>query len=775
MNLKQLFSCQLALLLVSSSVAQAQSIFGNQAGFDPSRIRGDLERFFSAAEAARTRLDRTAFDLDAVLEMAEYDAQNLITFVSKEIVFEPYPGVLRGPQGTLMSRSGNSADQALLLAKLLRDAGYDARIARTKLSPEQAKELLATSVTQRPARDSADLDGLFEQLLKEAGMYDRLAAPVRDVLGGRDDQRLDVSSHPLYGEVLKLEAELETLLKQSGAVAEADLSETLVGEASDYFWVQMKESASDPWADVHPAATAGPLDVQAEEFYGDTIPEDLQHRFRLQVFIEQAVGGTLISQALTQAWERPTANLNAVPLVFTNLSDNLISNAELFFDPEAILQKANWFIPVFGGDVAPESKYFDQRGTMIDPMAAASSGAGVFKTVGELFSEAVGELSEGGAPVLTAQWLEFTLISPDGTERKYRRTVIDRVGAAARQAGRVEDKLDVPTPDELMPLLQRQSFMLANGGIPRELVVDFALQQLLQSRRLMDVLLERAGGSQMSSAELSEVLKDVPNHWGGHLTLFTQLDRAEDFQREHLLYRPAPTLVAHRQGLESSGRSIAAVDIIQNPRRSLFVAAGAAGSDRMDVLRAGLWDTLIEGSLLPGSIEGLSTTTAFEKATEAGAAVTVVRSMQDLLPLKVGDDTKASMQEDLERGAVLVVSDYRSDGPAGWWRIDPVTGETVGQIADGRGSELVEYIEGLTLGISIAFLAISLISCFQRYDPQSMADETGEQLRLACCGIMSVLWFGMGYIMGALHWTVGAFWDSWFSQFDPTMACEIGA
>jgi hypothetical protein len=32
--------------------------------------------------------------------------------------------VLRGPLGTLFSRSGNAIDQALLLAGLLRDAGF---------------------------------------------------------------------------------------------------------------------------------------------------------------------------------------------------------------------------------------------------------------------------------------------------------------------------------------------------------------------------------------------------------------------------------------------------------------------------------------------------------------------------------------------------------------------------------------------------------------------------------------------------------------------------
>src|SRR5690606_16264150 len=56
---------------------------------------------------------------------------------------EQYPGLLRGPEGTLASRSGNALDQAVLLAKLLREAGHDARVARASLSDQQAHALLA--------------------------------------------------------------------------------------------------------------------------------------------------------------------------------------------------------------------------------------------------------------------------------------------------------------------------------------------------------------------------------------------------------------------------------------------------------------------------------------------------------------------------------------------------------------------------------------------------------------------------------------------------------
>ena len=81
----------------------------------------------------RATLNRTTFDQEALLESLDYDADSIIEFVRASISFEQYPGVLRGPKGTLLSRAGNSIDQAILLAKLLRDAGYDARIAGAEL------------------------------------------------------------------------------------------------------------------------------------------------------------------------------------------------------------------------------------------------------------------------------------------------------------------------------------------------------------------------------------------------------------------------------------------------------------------------------------------------------------------------------------------------------------------------------------------------------------------------------------------------------------------
>ena len=127
----------------------AQQSPSNQASYEEAMQR--LDGFMELIEELRSHIDRSQFDLNDLLEKLDYQADNIINFVEEEIYFEQYPGLLRGAKGTLMSRSGNALDQSVLLATLLRDAGFEARIVEGRLDPEDAHELLHTSFRTRKA------------------------------------------------------------------------------------------------------------------------------------------------------------------------------------------------------------------------------------------------------------------------------------------------------------------------------------------------------------------------------------------------------------------------------------------------------------------------------------------------------------------------------------------------------------------------------------------------------------------------------------------------
>jgi len=80
----------------------------------------------------------------------------------------------------------------------------------------------------------------------------------------------------------------------------------LAKEASDYLWVQYRLGSFDKWIDVHPAfanAAAAPTGLKIEQYYRDALPDDLYHRVRLQVTVEQKLGDKLITSPVVANWE----------------------------------------------------------------------------------------------------------------------------------------------------------------------------------------------------------------------------------------------------------------------------------------------------------------------------------------------------------------------------------------------------------------------------------------------------------------------------------------
>ncbi len=676
-----------------------------------------LDRFMELLEELRDQIDRTQFDVDALsFELAFEEPDTIVEWVRENIAFEQYPGLLRGPQGTLMSRAGNALDQAVLLANLLNDAGYEARVVRSTLTPQQAQSLLSElNHSIPPEPPVGDLEAIDSTLTMIANLAD---LPASETAGALDS----LLGSPNAPEGLVELAERETALllahlePQQALAASTQITDVWQTEAQDYFYVEYRMDTSEAWHFSHPVFKIVPESflalVNAESFEGQ-IPVDLQHRFRFEVMIEQRLGEQVKVHSLFPAWERPAANLTGIPLTYTNVPNNL---EELREQPDAsVLEAATIFAPVLNGQLPASGQFFDLDGNVVDPEAASSPAAGVFQNVGNAFGNASGAIAGSENPedyvALASQWLQFTLIAPSGHETVFRRSVVNRFN--------VEEPFDEDKPgaaeqtiEEAVRLLTAEhTFMLATGTIPEAFVLDSLLAKLIALRVPLEVALARQHGRVL---ELSDnVLAEVDLTWAGHLALYTTFDLplpGKDRQ-----YRHEPSLVVRTQELPIWDEVKATIDVVNNARRSYVVRDGQWSVAAPQLVRRGVWETVTEGSVLPPSQKTVNTVRVFEQAREQGIPIQVLRPEQrDQAPaLDLPASARAAINRDLEYGFMVVVPERLPDNVslAGWWRVNPVDGETLGMIGDGRGGETAEYSTLLKLISGTLLVVIGTSLC----------------------------------------------------------------
>lgn len=702
--------------------AQSQDV---AADVEASRTR--LSELFGALEQARAALDRTTFDLeDLAFELAFEDPPAIAARVHELVRYEPYDGLLRGPRGTLASGGGNALDQAVLVARLLVDAGYDVEVRGASLD-----------------------DAAAHAVLGQVRFSPRAAAPVVP----------DLEVPSVLGASAVFEAEAArrmASLEEDAAIATAALAPllgdddsgqaTLLEEARAYHWVAYRLGPQDPWTEVHPlfGAASPPFEVPAasSSFQGE-VPAELLHRLRFQVFLERKVGDELEVVAVTDAWERPVANLYGVPLSFANVPDGLAAVGT--GDVLEVQAETSFFFPMFEGDPAPGAMAFDLTGATVPPDAAGSPFGALFQSLGSVANQAAGVLGglgggDGAAPLaLTAQWLEFTVIAPDGSETTHRRMVVDRIGPDARAAGdaTIHAAFDEATTFEALQSLH--AFMVEPGRYGAGYRTGRTLDAVLATEAYVQDVLDAIVADEPPPSLPPDVsgLEEEMTFLNLY-ALFDEVLAADDVAT----YRPAPALVVLRQGLDGSGPS---VDVVANPRRSLRSTPSGPVPDALATLRAGVWETRTETLVLTRAGGGVSPAFAVLGAADgAGLRMLGPEERAVVASLPQPASTRAAIDEDLARGyRVLVPTEW--DGSMttlGWWRTDPRTGETLGRGLDGRGNAFVEYLTSFEVSITITagFAVLGAHQCTKISDPRIAG----------CCLVQNVAMAGVGTAVGVV-------------------------
>jgi hypothetical protein len=211
-------------------------------------------------------------------------------------------------------------------------------------------------------------------------------------------------------------------------------------------------------------------------------------------------------------------------------------------------------------------------------------------------------------------------------------------------------------------------------------------------------------------------------------------------------YLSEPMIVVHQDGIVPGQPELTGferVDVVNSTRRVFRTAGDVLQAAPLESIRQGVWDTYAERVLLrERSSASFNTFSALDVAAAAAVPLLVLGPEDvDRVPeLAHNVQTRADVQRDLEAGFVVIIPERpeAESGATGWWRVDPLSGETLGITTGGYGAQLVEYL--VTFLVSAPFGMIRNAQC------RASGGSFG------CCTAWSL---GVGLAIAGLGFSIG--------------------
>ena len=713
-----------------------------------------LAGWYLALDKAEQDLPHDRFDPQAVVDEVGTDPRKLFDWVRDQTTWVAYRGVLRGPEGVLMDRMGNSLDRALLLADLLRRAGRDTRLAHARLAPALVArvfdELARQPAPGAPARSAGASPAV---LAKRWG----LAPDILERAVEKDEAQRTQIVQEVTARIARQVPQLAAMFAPN---PEIDAREQVAQREAlaDHWWVQVREG--DRWQDLDPElrdARFGTALSPAEQTMDQPDPV-LHQTLSIRVVIEQWKDGRLTERPVLKATIDPATTygerivLTHQPLDWPK-DERLLAAQDPLAEVWSLLADQHRWRPVLragAGTTAGES--FTDGGDVGagegDDQAARQGGqvAGGLGGLG-------GALGGGGDDVpahLTAEWIDFTFKVPGRPDRTVRREVFDLLGPAARHGD--------PGPEPSIGEDERRTAAGALVGQIELLVLTcdpapaFVAELAVRRTKALQPVFERT--LRERKAKVSDfVLSEQPSSvlyglamarrtWAGSTE--TYLDRL-NVVALHSLLRVAP---------DGNPAVCEGIDIVENGvgvhgARGVFAAR----------LKQGVVDTDAEAVLLGGCA---SQEDAAAQLAAAGPGWTLVRDARDSgwQAATVDPDIRARIDADLADGCVVMVGAAGGDsGPAAWWRIDPKTGLALGMGNHGWGQAMAEEAQEY---IRISLDMLLTLHCLHEVAEDEHASETAKGVRMLGCIATGARGATMGLMGGEEESEILA-WGIWLA------------
>jgi hypothetical protein len=612
------------------------------------RVVEVIREAYDDARAALEQLPRERFETHPVLEASDYDSNAIVTWVERNTHWVPYRGVLRGADGVLLDRKGNSLDRSLLLARLLEDAGYDARLVRGRLSADAVKAIL--SVASMPAEGQPPPEPFFvDSVMEAAARASSEAAALAKLVG------------PLP---VHIDRETEEA-------------------AADHWWIEAK--LDDGWTAVDPLLR-GPLEAMRpdalERLSVDALPESMFHSVTIRVVIERSDAGETVEEIpLEHALRTADAayhdfELQFVPYHFETAPDESTAADE----SRTIADTAREWLPVLrrGRDTIRQQGFNRQGNLERNPERVAIARKAEQATAA---LQGLGSSSEPDPTHLTALWLEYRLEVPGRELKVVRREIFDLIGPARRRGGAIAElALDALAGRERgLSLLGTHRVVVVSADLPPIALQRAAHEYWANHGPQIAGIVRIANG-----ADDDEVLQRAyaqPLMALDLLGLATARYLLSPNRSSIYLGSPNVLTTHFTVELDNSYSVRHAFDLVVND-------VGVIANDSVSVgrirLEQGVLDTILEAAM---SGSGRRSGNAAELFASRGAATGEWHRVDVASPgSTLSGAAEARIADALNAGRIVVApGQLGRDLEPAWWEIDLATGTTLGIGSRGWG------------------------------------------------------------------------------------------
>lgn len=650
-------------------------------------------------------LPRAEFDPDALSDSLGKDPQKLFEWVRDRTWWAPYRGLLRGAKGVMLDRVGSSLDRTVLLGDLLRRAGYTVRLAHTQLPENRAQELLAKV---RPIPDQ-----------RRSPTVPLAASPERQrtieaiMPGFEKAEQDDIAGTKRYADEARLLVRSQTdqlFAAVNGIAARGEATNrAAIVALQDHWWIERDDQGRWIAMDVllpdakpgDPVAAATTTSEWKTGSDSPSIPDADWQTVQIRVVVERYQSGAITESTALEKILRP-ADVLEQPITLTHTPRPWPAEIpEGKPDPNALKNAALWvnkWIPILkvGDEFVAQSAFTDGGDlTAISKDSAAGLGSSSRGGLGD-FGSALGG-GEEASSYATAEWIDYEIHVPGEPAQHLRRPVFDLLGPARRSthAAGFEADTDAVKLERFEALWSSTDILLQPCDFTREFVTHLLFSRVVANQASVKELsrerdLEKA-------RNLASTIIDRVAVWGP-LPDFA-LWRSDLGRQPDDRFIDRPNVLNYRFGESvANADQVALRELIDVASNSTGVRRGAGKGSFQVRVEQGVADTVAEMLTLRNDLRTADNTASILAAPDSGAASRLLIAARDTAAatrLGWSADVTVRLEQDIGEGFMAVVPKQpvvrAGQQRVGWWRVHPVSGETIGVMDTGFHQDDSEY------------------------------------------------------------------------------------